>query len=135
MFLFNWLIHFVHGWHRAFVNSVWYIKILSPEDVQQLGKHEVESFGQNPGEKIHRDLSEYPASIGSLDFWSRKSTIYRVLFTPFGYFSYDPSWYIIPLSMLKYTCGNNQVVEWMIQNLEHAWTPIFDYQLLTIVEV
>ncbi|XP_022012442.1 auxin response factor 8 isoform X1 [Helianthus annuus] len=42
---------------EAFVNSVWYIKILSPQDVQQLGKHEVESFGQNPGEKM-----------GSLDF-------------------------------------------------------------------
>ncbi|KAK1423501.1 hypothetical protein QVD17_18804 [Tagetes erecta] len=53
---------------EAFVNSVWYIKILSPEDVQQLGKQEVESFGQNPGEKIHRDLSGYHASIGSLDF-------------------------------------------------------------------
>ncbi|MFS8023642.1 putative transcription factor interactor and regulator AUX-IAA family [Helianthus anomalus] len=37
--------------------DVWCIKILSPQDVQQLGKHEVESFGQNPGEKM-----------GSLDF-------------------------------------------------------------------
>ncbi|KAL8265995.1 hypothetical protein R6Q59_003339 [Mikania micrantha] len=53
---------------EAFVNSVWYIKILSPEDVQQLGKHEVESFGQNSGEKIHRDLSGLPPSMGSFDF-------------------------------------------------------------------
>ncbi|KAI3824219.1 hypothetical protein L1987_05669 [Smallanthus sonchifolius] len=52
---------------EAFVNSVWYIKILSPEDVQQLGKHEVESFGQNPGGKIQRDLSGHP-SMRSLDF-------------------------------------------------------------------
>ncbi|KAK9074841.1 hypothetical protein SSX86_003160 [Deinandra increscens subsp. villosa] len=53
---------------EAFVNSVWYIKILSPEDVQKLGKHEVESFGQNSGEKIHRDLSGLPPSMGSFDF-------------------------------------------------------------------
>ncbi|XP_076938345.1 auxin response factor 8-like [Bidens hawaiensis] len=53
---------------EAFVNSVWYIKILSPEDVQQLGKHEVESFGQNPGEKVNRDLSGLPPSMGSFDF-------------------------------------------------------------------
>ncbi|KAM0011470.1 putative transcription factor interactor and regulator AUX-IAA family [Helianthus debilis subsp. tardiflorus] len=37
---------------EEFVNSVWYIKILSPQHVQQLGTHEVESFGQNPGEKM-----------------------------------------------------------------------------------
>ncbi|CAH1413766.1 unnamed protein product [Lactuca virosa] len=59
---------------EAFVNSVWYIKILSPEDVQQLGKQEVESLGgQNSGERIHRDhlsLSGLPPSMGSgsLDF-------------------------------------------------------------------
>ncbi|PWA40603.1 hypothetical protein CTI12_AA558890 [Artemisia annua] len=51
----------------AFVNSVWYIKILSPEDVQQLGKQEVESFGQNSGERIH-SVSGLPPSMGSLDF-------------------------------------------------------------------
>ncbi|XP_076943215.1 auxin response factor 8-like [Bidens hawaiensis] len=49
---------------EAFVNSVWYIKILSPEDMQQLGKHEVESFG----EKVNRDLSGLPPSMGSFDF-------------------------------------------------------------------
>ncbi|XP_024974073.1 auxin response factor 8 [Cynara cardunculus var. scolymus] len=58
---------------EAFVNSVWYIKILSPEDVQQLGKQEVESFGQNSGERIGNDgrdhhLSGLPPSMGSLDF-------------------------------------------------------------------
>ncbi|GJX16120.1 auxin response factor 8 [Tanacetum coccineum] len=52
---------------EAFVNSVWYIKILSPEDVQQLGKQEVESFGQNSGERIH-SVSGLPPSMGSLDF-------------------------------------------------------------------
>ncbi|KAI3808333.1 hypothetical protein L1987_24282 [Smallanthus sonchifolius] len=40
---------------EAFVNSVWYIKILSPEDVQKLGKQELESFSQNSGERIGND--------------------------------------------------------------------------------
>ncbi|KAK1439270.1 hypothetical protein QVD17_05086 [Tagetes erecta] len=53
---------------EAFVNSVWYIKILSPDDVQQLGKDEVQPFGQNSGEKIHKDLSGLPPSMGSPDF-------------------------------------------------------------------
>ncbi|KAL4569147.1 hypothetical protein LXL04_024778 [Taraxacum kok-saghyz] len=45
---------------EAFVNSVWYIKILSPEDVQQLGK-------QESGERVQH-LSGLPPSMGSLDF-------------------------------------------------------------------
>ncbi|XP_076941017.1 auxin response factor 8-like isoform X1 [Bidens hawaiensis] len=57
---------------EAFVNSVWYIKILSPEDVQKLGKQELESFSQNSGERIGNDgrdhlLGLHP-SMGSLDF-------------------------------------------------------------------
>ncbi|KAI3794419.1 hypothetical protein L1987_37050 [Smallanthus sonchifolius] len=57
---------------EAFVNSVWYIKILSPEDVQKLGKQELESFSQNSGERIGNDgrghLSGLHPSMGSLDF-------------------------------------------------------------------
>nr|KAJ0220853.1 hypothetical protein LSAT_V11C200076320 [Lactuca sativa] len=64
---------------EAFVNSVWYIKILSPEDVLKLGKQELESFTQNSGgERIGndghghghggRELSGLPPSMGSLDF-------------------------------------------------------------------
>ncbi|XP_076894539.1 auxin response factor 8-like isoform X2 [Bidens hawaiensis] len=57
---------------EAFVNSVWYIKILSPEDVQKLGKQELESFSQNSGERIANDdrdhLSGLHPSMGSLDF-------------------------------------------------------------------
>ncbi|XP_024991006.1 auxin response factor 8-like isoform X1 [Cynara cardunculus var. scolymus] len=59
---------------EAFVNSVWYIKILSPEDVQKLGKQELESLSQNTGERMSslandgRDLSGLPPSMGSLDF-------------------------------------------------------------------
>ncbi|KAM0003452.1 putative transcription factor ARF family [Helianthus debilis subsp. tardiflorus] len=57
---------------EAFVNSVWYIKILSPEDVQKLGKQELESFSQNSGERMGNDgrdhLSGLPPSMGSLDF-------------------------------------------------------------------
>ncbi|KAL8194017.1 hypothetical protein R6Q57_026259 [Mikania cordata] len=58
---------------EAFVNSVWYIKILSLEDVQKLGKQELESFSQNSGERIGNDgrdhhLSGLHPSMGSLDF-------------------------------------------------------------------
>ncbi|KAI7734293.1 hypothetical protein M8C21_012196 [Ambrosia artemisiifolia] len=48
---------------EAFVNSVWYIKILSPEDVQNLGKQELDNFSQNSSEQIgndSRDLSGLP---------------------------------------------------------------------------
>ncbi|XP_015579071.1 auxin response factor 8 [Ricinus communis] len=34
---------------EAFVNNVWYIKILSPEDVQKMGEQGVDSFSQNIG--------------------------------------------------------------------------------------
>ncbi|XP_071740110.1 auxin response factor 8-like isoform X1 [Rutidosis leptorrhynchoides] len=55
----------------AFVNSVWYIKILSPEDVQKLGKQESDTFSQNSGERMNsggRDHSGPTPSMGSLDF-------------------------------------------------------------------
>ncbi|KAK3027582.1 hypothetical protein RJ639_042258 [Escallonia herrerae] len=59
---------------EAFVNNVWYIEILSPEDVQKLRKQEAESFGQIAGERMKgggsdgRDhLSGLP-SLGSLDY-------------------------------------------------------------------
>ncbi|KAM7523922.1 hypothetical protein LguiA_013824 [Lonicera macranthoides] len=59
----------------AFVNNVWYIKILSPEDVQKLGKQDVESYGQNAaGERMNsggadgRDLSGLPPSLGSFQY-------------------------------------------------------------------
>ncbi|KAI7734294.1 hypothetical protein M8C21_012197, partial [Ambrosia artemisiifolia] len=54
---------------EAFVNSVWYIKILSPEDVQNLGKQELDNFSQNSSERIgndSRDLSGLPPINGSL---------------------------------------------------------------------
>lgn len=60
---------------RAFVNNVWYIKILSPEDVQKLGKQEAKSLSRNTIERMHgsgadgRDhLSGFP-SLGSLEYW------------------------------------------------------------------
>ncbi|KAI3704462.1 hypothetical protein L1987_74682 [Smallanthus sonchifolius] len=56
---------------EAFVNSVWYIKILSPEDVQKLGKQELKSFNQDSGERIGNDgryLSGLPPPMGSLNF-------------------------------------------------------------------
>ncbi|KAL8133811.1 auxin response factor 8-like isoform X1 [Apium graveolens] len=59
---------------EAFVNNVWYIKILSPEDVQKLGKQELDSFNQNAGERMNsngnddRDLLCGLPSLGSLDY-------------------------------------------------------------------
>lgn len=37
---------------RAFVNNVWYIKILSPEDVLKLGKQETESLSTSTDERM-----------------------------------------------------------------------------------
>lgn len=57
------------------MNNVWYIKILSPEDVQKLGKQDVESYGQNAaGERMNsggadgRDLTGLPPSLGSFEY-------------------------------------------------------------------
>ncbi|KAM7519911.1 hypothetical protein LguiB_018873 [Lonicera macranthoides] len=61
----------------AFVNNVWYIKILSPEDVQKLGMQEdVEPFSGNAGERMttgsgvggSRDLLSGLPSLGSLEY-------------------------------------------------------------------
>lgn len=61
---------------REFVNNVWYIKILSPEDVQKLGKEEVGSLNRGPPERMSsnnsadgRDFMSGLPSIGSLDYW------------------------------------------------------------------
>ncbi|KAL0381234.1 UNVERIFIED_CONTAM: Auxin response factor 12 [Sesamum angustifolium] len=58
--------------HRAFVNNVWYIKILSPEDVLRLGKEEAESLSRSAVERIHNDNTQNPVcglpSLGSLEY-------------------------------------------------------------------
>ncbi|XP_052194954.1 auxin response factor 8 isoform X2 [Diospyros lotus] len=59
---------------EAFVNNVWYIKILSPEDVLKLGKQEVESFSHNAAERMNSgvndvgDLVSGLPSAGSLEY-------------------------------------------------------------------
>ncbi|OIT39133.1 PREDICTED: auxin response factor 8-like [Nicotiana attenuata] len=59
---------------EAFVNNVWYIKILSPEDVQKLGKEEVESLNRGSLERMNsnsadgRDFMSGLPSIGSLEY-------------------------------------------------------------------
>ncbi|XP_059283629.1 auxin response factor 8-like [Lycium ferocissimum] len=60
---------------EAFVNNVWYIKILSPEDVQKLGKEEVESLNLSALERMSsnnnadgRDFMSGLPSIGSLEY-------------------------------------------------------------------
>ena len=66
---------------RAFVNSVWCIKILSPQDVQQAGKHGLELLNSVPRQRLSnsgcddyaspeesRNLSSGITSVGSLDY-------------------------------------------------------------------
>ncbi|XP_020554466.1 auxin response factor 8 isoform X3 [Sesamum indicum] len=57
---------------EAFVNNVWYIKILSPEDVLRLGKEEAESLSRSAVERIHSDETQNPVcslpSLGSLEY-------------------------------------------------------------------
>jgi len=56
------------------VNNVWYIKILSPEDIQKMGEQAVESLGPSSGQRLnstgadsHEIVSGLP-SIGSLEY-------------------------------------------------------------------
>ncbi|CAI0627039.1 unnamed protein product [Linum tenue] len=49
----------------AFVNNVWYIKILSPEDVVKMGQQGVESFSPNPSQ---RSISGGPPDLASGSF-------------------------------------------------------------------
>ncbi|KAG9131042.1 hypothetical protein Leryth_006780 [Lithospermum erythrorhizon] len=51
---------------EEFVNDVWYIKILSPEDVQRLGKTEAETMNNNGANA--QDLVSRLPSLGSLQF-------------------------------------------------------------------
>ncbi|PSS04920.1 Auxin response factor like [Actinidia chinensis var. chinensis] len=66
---------------QAFVNSVWCIKILSPQDVQQAGKHGLELLNSVPRQRLSnsgcddyaspeesRNLSSGITSVGSLDY-------------------------------------------------------------------
>ncbi|XP_031115752.1 auxin response factor 8-like isoform X2 [Ipomoea triloba] len=59
---------------EAFVNNVWYIKILSPEDVQTLGKQEADSLSRNVVERMNtsgadgRDFLSGLPSLGSLEY-------------------------------------------------------------------
>ena len=66
---------------REFVNSVWCIKILSPEEVHQMGKQGLELLNSVPIQRLSntncddyssrqesRNLSSGIASVGSLDY-------------------------------------------------------------------
>ncbi|KAL5129160.1 Auxin response factor 8 [Glycine soja] len=59
---------------ESFVNNVWYIKILSPEDIHKMGEQAVESLGPSSGHRLnstgadsHEIVSGLP-SIGSLEY-------------------------------------------------------------------
>lgn len=74
MLIFQGLTILINPMCSAFVNNVWYIKILSPEDVQKLGKQELEPLSQNAGERMNsngnddRDLLSGLPSLGSLEY-------------------------------------------------------------------
>ncbi|KAF3444234.1 hypothetical protein FNV43_RR13924 [Rhamnella rubrinervis] len=53
---------------EAFVNNVWYIKILSPEDVHKMGEQAVESFSPNAGGNEGHDHLPGLPSYGSLEY-------------------------------------------------------------------
>ncbi|XP_077221193.1 auxin response factor 12-like [Tasmannia lanceolata] len=59
---------------EAFVNNVWYIKILSPEDVQKLGEQEFESLNPSGAQKLSntsceaRNLVSGITSVGSFEY-------------------------------------------------------------------
>ena len=74
--------------YREFVNSVWCIKILSPGEVQQMGKRGLELLSSVPVQRLSnnnstttcdnyasrqesRNLSSGIASVGSLDYWKQ----------------------------------------------------------------
>jgi hypothetical protein len=57
------------------VNNVWYIKILSPEDIQKMGDQAVETLALGSGQQrlngtgeSHHIVSGQPPSIGSLEY-------------------------------------------------------------------
>ncbi|KAM5558342.1 hypothetical protein ABKV19_020178 [Rosa sericea] len=59
---------------ESFVNNVWYIKILSPEDVHKMGDQAVESFSPNVGQRVNNSGNETQdhisglPSLGSLEY-------------------------------------------------------------------
>jgi hypothetical protein len=76
-FLFNLVL----SYYREFVNSVWYIKILSPQEVQQMGKRGLELLNSFPIQRLSngscddyanrqdsKSSSTGITSVGSLDY-------------------------------------------------------------------
>lgn len=56
------------------MNNVWYIKILSPEDVHKMGDQAVEPFSPNTGQRLNsgggeaQDIVSGLPSLGSLEY-------------------------------------------------------------------
>ncbi|KAJ0098884.1 hypothetical protein Patl1_21002 [Pistacia atlantica] len=53
---------------EAFVNNVWYIKILSPEDVLKMGEQGVESFSPSSGQRMSGSSNGVRDPVGSLEY-------------------------------------------------------------------
>lgn len=50
------------------MNNVWYIKILSPEDVLKLGEQGVESFNPSSGQRMSSCSNGVRDPVGSLEY-------------------------------------------------------------------
>lgn len=80
---------------REFVSSVWCIKILSPQEVQEMGKQGLELLNSVPIQKLSnsncddygsrqgsRNLRNGIASLGSLDYWNHLLVVKTQLPSP-----------------------------------------------------
>ena len=82
-------------------NNVWYIKILSPEDIQKMGDQAVESLALGSGQRLNgtgaesQDIVSGPPSIGSLEYWEN-----------WNMYSFRPPWSREFLYMFYYLSWN-----------------------------
>ncbi|XWS30611.1 hypothetical protein CRYUN_Cryun23aG0000700 [Craigia yunnanensis] len=60
---------------EAFVNNVWYIKILSPEDMQKMGEEWVEPFSPTPGQRMNSSVTGHGTATGGRDHVSGLSSV------------------------------------------------------------
>lgn len=62
---------------RSFVNNVWYIKILSPEDIQKMGEQAIESLGPSSGQRLNNNTGaeshDIASGLGSLEYWDNNN--------------------------------------------------------------
>ena len=64
--------NFVIG-YREFVSSVWCIKILSPQEVQQMGKRGLELLNSAPPSSNNNVVEKLPSNNGNCDDFGSRS--------------------------------------------------------------